>query len=91
MFTFSFFTKIVKMQTIYFGFILVLVSVGLIFVSYAFYKKLNKHLMSNNRNNLFGQICLMLQMGIRNFMLGLLHSVLRPISYYKMLSVLLSL
>ena len=89
MFAFSFFSKTIKVQIVYFGFLLVLLSICLIFLSYGFYDRLNKYIMSNNSNSMPGQTSLIFQIGIKNFFLRIMHSLLRRLPYYSMLSVLL--
>lgn len=82
--------KCVKIFTIYFGFILVMVSVGGFLMAFAYYGKLNKYLVDNNKNSFAGVFFLLLQYGLRNFVLGVLHSILRPLPYPTMLKFLLT-
>lgn len=70
-----------KTLALLFGFILVIISVSLFFLSYSFYKNVNEYLMDNNKNTLGGQLILTFQFGIRNVYLGFLHSILRPLGY----------
>lgn len=89
MFFFDISSKMIKLQTIIFGFILIIASSGLYFLSYSFYSKPNMHIMDNNKNNLMGQSCLILQFGLRNGYLGMMNSFLRVFAYRYMLTVLL--
>ena len=88
-FVFSLGSKMIKIHTILFGFVLTLISVCLMFLSYGFYAQLNKHVMDNNKNYLMGHLFFILQFGLRNFIYGILHSILRPFPYYHMLGILL--
>ena len=45
--------------------------------------------MDNNRNSLTGQALLILQLWFRNLFLGILNSLLRPLEYPQMLTVLM--
>jgi hypothetical protein len=74
---------------IVFGFLLVSISVGGYLIAYSMYRKLNRHLIDNNRNNLKGTAYILLQYGFRNFILGMLHSILRPLPYKSMLLILI--
>jgi hypothetical protein len=89
MFAFTFPAKLIKLQVVFFGFMIVLMSIGLFFLSYAFYSTLNKYIMDNNKNDFKGQISLIFQIGIKNLCFGLMHSLLRGLSYNVMLSILL--
>jgi hypothetical protein len=88
-FVFSLGSKMIKIHTILFGFVLTLISACLMFLSYGFYVRLNKHVMDNNKNYLMGHLFFILQFGLRNFIYGILHSILRPFPYYHMLGILL--
>lgn len=88
-FFFSLGDKWTKLLAVFFGFILVAVSVGGFLFAFAHYRKLNKYLVDNNRNSLKGVCFLLLQYGLRNFVFGVLHSVLRPLPYAIMIAVLL--
>lgn len=79
----------VKTGVLLFGFVTVIAAFGGTFIMRALYGRLNRHITDNNRNHLRGTIVLLLQSGIRNFVLGILHSVLRPLPYEAMLSLLL--
>lgn len=81
--------KWAKIFTLYFGFSLVIVSVGGFLMAFAYYGKLNKYLVDNNRNNFAGVFFLMLQYGLRNLIFGMLHSILRPLPYLAMLKILI--
>ena len=89
-FFFSLGDKWTKVFVVCFGFILVVVSVCGLLLSFGMYRKLNKYLVDNNRNNLKGVCFLLLQYGLKNFILGVLHSVLRPLPYTVTIAVLLS-
>lgn len=58
-------------------------------MAFAYYGKLNKYLVDNNRNNFAGVFFLMLQYGLRNLIFGMLHSILRPLPYLAMLKILI--
>lgn len=90
-FFFSMGNKILKSFILFFGFVLVAVSTGGILLIFGFYRKLNKYLMDNNKNHLSGVIFLLIQYGLRNFLFGMLHSVLRPLPYQTMVTILLLL
>lgn len=77
MFFFDISSKMIKLQTILFGLILVVISSVLYFLSYSFYLKPNKYIMDNNKNNILGQGSLIIQFGLRNCFLGILNSYLR--------------
>ena len=47
--------------------------------------------MEGTRNNLHGTIIILLQNGLRNFLLGIFHSNLRHLPYETMMSFLLSI
>jgi hypothetical protein len=79
----------VKTTVFLFGFILVVAAVGGAFVMLAAYGRLNRHLLENSRNTLRGNTFLLLQSGVRNLILGVLHSALRSLPYATMLSILL--
>lgn len=81
--------KLLKTIILFFGFVLVAVSIGGFLVALSWYRKLNKYLVDNNKNHLGGVIFLLLQYGARNFLFGMLHSVLRPLPYQTMITILL--
>jgi hypothetical protein len=87
--TFALWQRGIKIAVFLFGFLLVITAVGGAFFLRAVYGRLNHYLTDNNRNNLRGTVMLMLQSGVRNFVLGVLHSVLRPLPYEIILSLLL--
>lgn len=87
-FAFSLSDKLIKAASLLFGFFLVAVVAGLYFLSYSCYRKKNFHVMDNNRNRLAGHAALALQIGLRNACLGVLHSVLRGVTYRGMLLAL---
>jgi hypothetical protein len=87
-FFFGFATKLMKMQVVFFGFIIIIISVCLYFTSYGFYSRLNKHVMDNNKNVLLGQTSLMMQIGARNCYFGIVNSFSRGLGYRSMLAVL---
>lgn len=88
-FYFTFCEKWLQVITIFFGFCIVLASFTLYFISYSAYNKVNRHIMDNNKNILFGQTALIVQFGIRNIVLGVMHSFVRGLPYRIMLSILL--
>lgn len=90
-FFFSIDNKFLKTIILFFGFVLVAVSIGGFLVALSWYRKLNKYLMDNNKNHLGGVIFLLLQYGVRSFLFGMLHSVLRPLPYQTMITILLML
>jgi hypothetical protein len=55
------------------------------------YKKLNRNLTDNNRNDLRGNIFLLLQICVRNFILGCSHSFLRYLSKEAVMGTLISI
>jgi hypothetical protein len=89
-FYFSFGDQCLKAAILLFGFLLVTISVGGFIIAYGIYGKLNKYLVDNNRNNLKGNAAIVLQYGLRNILLGILHSILRPLPYKTLLSILIS-
>jgi hypothetical protein len=89
-FYFSFGDLCLKAGIVWFGFLLVTVSVGGFFMTFGTYCKLNRHLIDNNRNNLHGNTFILLQYGFRNLLIGILHSILRYLPYFTMLSILIS-
>lgn len=89
-FFFSLGDKCMKAFAIGFGFTLVAVSIGGFLIAFGMYGRLNKYLVDNNRNCLRGVGFLLLQSGLRNFIFGVLHSVLRPLPYTVTIAVLLS-
>jgi len=73
-----------------FGFIIIALSFGGYLVGLLIYRKLNSNLIDNNRNSMRGNIELLFQNCMRNFILGAAHSVLRySDSRYVILSSLL--
>ena len=80
--------KVAKILMIYFWFIVILVSTVLFFAT-LFYKKINYYLMDNNKNVFHGQLMLVFQFGIKNFFLGVTHSLVRFVDYRLGLSVIL--
>ncbi len=90
MFYFNYGSKWIKVQVIFFGFVFLVLSVSLYYLSYGAYKKLNSYLMENNLNNLKGQTLFILQSGFKNLYFGAMHSLLRSLNYNIMLSILLS-
>lgn len=89
-FFFSVGDKCIKTFTVFFGFILVIISIGGFLVAFGLYGKLNKYLVDNNKNNLKGVFFILLQYGLRNFIFGILHSILRSLPYPTMIVILLS-
>lgn len=89
MFACEFKFKMVKSFSVAFGFLVVFLSVGLYLISFTFYTKINRYLMDNNRNILKGHVLLMCQNGLKNMLLGIMHSILRGLEYKKMLIILL--
>jgi hypothetical protein len=89
-FFFSLGDRWLKAGVVWFGFLLVVVSVGGFLIAYGTYRKLNKYLVDNNRNNFKGNVYILLQNGLRNLLLGMLHSILRSLPYEAMLSILFS-
>lgn len=81
----SFPTKLLKSSVVLFGFTVVSFSICCYFVCYAFYRKLNKYIADNNKNCLSGIALLLIQNGLRNFALGLTHSLLRDAEYEMLL------
>lgn len=79
----------VKTAIFLFGFVTVIAAVGYAFILHSLYGRLNYYLTDNNRNNIHGNSILLLQSGLRNFILGVFHSTLRPLPYTAMLSLLL--
>lgn len=88
MFFFNFQSKLLKIQTIFFGLCVVLVSTTLYFLSYSIYSIFNRHIMDNNRNSFFGHLTLIFQFGVRNLILGTMNSFLRGMQYKNMLLIL---
>lgn len=80
--------KLLKAAWLLFGFALVAAAAGLFFLSYSCYRRKNFHLMDNCRNVLAGHAALALQLGLRNALLGALHSLLRGLAYRAALLVL---
>ena len=74
-------TKVFKIITILFGFMVVVLSIGIYFKSYSYYCRLNRFMMDNNKNYLLGQAALLLQFGIKNIVLGFTNSLLRVWPY----------
>ncbi len=81
----SFPTKLLKSSILLFGFALVCFSTIGYFLCYAVYKRLNKHFVDKNKNNLSGVTLLVIQNGVRNFVLGMTHSLLRGADYDRLL------
>lgn len=90
-FTVSFSTKLLKSSVILFGFVLVFVSICGYFVCYAFYRSFNRYITDNNKNDLSGITLLIVQNGLRNFVLGVTHSILRDAQYETLLLSLFSI
>ena len=90
-FSISFSTKLLKSSIVFFGFAVVSLSVCGYFICYAFYRKLNKYIMENNKNCLSGIFFLLIQNGLRNLVLEMAHSLLRDKDYGMLLSTLLSI
>lgn len=90
-FSFSFSTKLLKSSVVFFGFAVISLSVCGYFVCYAFYRRLNKYIMDNNKNSISGIFFLLIQNGLRNLVLGMAHSLLRDADYEMLLSSLLSI
>ena len=88
-FAFTFSDRLVKTFVILFGFLLVLVACSWSLVTLGLYRKLNKYLLNNNQNSLRGTAFFLLQFGLRNFLLGAMHSCLRRLSQDKMMGVLI--
>ena len=74
---FSFSHKILMTITLFFGFIVIILSFGGYLVGLLMYRKLNRSLTDNNRNSMRGNTELLLQNCMRNFLLGVVHSLLR--------------
>jgi hypothetical protein len=89
MFSTSALQKVIKVQIICFGFLLLVVSTALYFLARSFYARLSRHVMDNNRSGIAGMAALTLQTGVKNYCLGVLHSVLREAGYERMLWSLL--
>jgi hypothetical protein len=87
--SFDFKTKIFKILSIIFGFIVIFLSIGIYYKSYSFYCRLNRFMMDNNKNYLFGQTGLMLQFGIKNIVLGFANSLLRVWPYNQMVLLII--
>jgi hypothetical protein len=86
---FALWQRCIKTAIFLFGFVMVILAVGGAFILRTIYGRLNRHLADNNRNNLHGSVVILLQSGLRNIILGILHSTLRTLPYEKMLSLLL--
>ena len=80
--------KLLKAGALLFGFAVVAAAAGLYFLSYGCYRRKNALLMDNCRNVLAGHAALALQLGLRNALLGALHSLLRGLAYRRMLLLL---
>ncbi len=89
LFAFTFNNWIVKVLVVQFGFILGLVATACFFMTLGLYGKLNRYLLYNYRNSMMGNIVLMLQFGLRNLVLGIMHSLLRELSYSTTITVLI--
>jgi hypothetical protein len=87
--TFTVCQRGIKTMVLLFGFTVVFASIGSGFVMRSAYGRLNRLLTDNNRNNIRGITIILLQSGVRNFVLGLVHSFSRALPYEKMLSLLL--
>jgi hypothetical protein len=85
MFSSNVLQKVIKVQILCFGFLLLIVSTGLYFLTHGFYARLSRHVMDNNRSGVDGMAALTLQTGVKNCCLGILHSVLRGLGYERML------
>jgi hypothetical protein len=88
-FAFAWSHKLIKAFVVLFGFSLLLFSVCGYIISFTFYHKLNRYFSDNNKNNLSGNSFLILQNGLRNVILGVLHSMLRVIPYAFMMGALI--
>lgn len=88
-FAFTFSNWLVKVFVVKFGFVLVLVATAWFLTTLGLYGKLNRYLLDNNRNSMMGNILLVLQFGLRNLVLGIMHSLLRELSYSTMITVLI--
>lgn len=82
--------KVIKLGSLLFGVMMVIGSTGGYLLTYGFYGKINRYLIDNNKNCLSGNAYILLQYGLRNLILGILHSVLRPLEYQTMLGILFS-
>ena len=80
--------KLLKVGVILFGFLLVFGSCSFYLMCFSFLGKTNDSLIDNNRNTAIGQGLLLAQVGLRNFLLGLLNSWLRFMEYRQMMGVL---
>jgi hypothetical protein len=67
---------------------LVLLSFGGYFLGLFIYRRLNRTLTDNNKNDLRGNIFLLLQICVRNFILGSSHSFLRYLSKESAVAIL---
>lgn len=74
---FSPFEKALIILALLFGFIIVMLSFGGYLVGLLMYRKLNRNLTDNNRNSMRGNMQLLFQNCMRNFLLGAAHSLLR--------------
>ena len=90
MFFFTFSQKMFKAFILLFGFILVFGSTSFYLCCFIYYGKRTRILTDNNQNSLPGLLLLLAQIGLRNFILGLLNSYLRSVDYFTMLGTLVS-
>ena len=81
LFSFTFAQKLLKIFSAFFGWVVIVVSLGLYFVSQMWYRRLTKYMLDNNRNKMKGIWLLTLQMGFKNILFGFLHSVMRHLPY----------
>jgi len=81
--------KILKFIIVLFLFFLFLGSVCFYFMCFSSYKKLNRILMDNCSNSLAGIIILTIQIGFRNFYLGIFHYIARFYDYEAMMGSLI--
>lgn len=72
----------------FFGFLVVLYSISMFFLSSIFYKRLSFYFNDNNRRSLLGVSFLVLQYGFKNMVIGVLQTMLRPLPYFTMLTIL---
>lgn len=73
--------KFLKMGFAVFGFIVVSVAASGMLLSLAIYRRVNRCLMENYKNSIYGVIWLTLLTGLRNVMLGAMQYFLRKLSY----------
>lgn len=74
---FSFTHKVIIVTAVLFGFIVLILSFGGYFVGLMMYRRLNRSLTDNNRNSMRGNTELLFQNCMRNFLLGVVHSLVR--------------